>query len=234
MQDPYGRYSWAPQSYGASSVQTNLLNQAFTWMFIGLGITGFVSLFLVTNPPLMNAFYSNSLLFFGSMIVELALVFLLSLGITRMSFGQAIAAFIAYSALNGLTLSGIFLVYTATSIASTFFIAALLFGLMALYGYTTKKDLTSIGNLAFMALIGIIIASLVNLFLRNSMFSLIISYLAVIIFVGLTAYDTQKIKRLSGTTTNQNLGILGALTLYLDFINIFLNLLRILGKVQER
>jgi uncharacterized protein len=214
-----------------SIAQVSVLNQSFAWMFAGLVITAFSSLYVASNTSLMNAIYSNSILFFGLILIELGLVFYLSLRIMKMSFGMAISSFVAYSLLNGVTLAAIFVVYTSTSIASTFFTAALVFGAMAVYGYTTKKDLTAIGSLAFMALIGVIIASIVNFFLKSSMFSYILSFITVIIFIGLTAYDTQKLKKIgSGGALSQNLGVLGALMLYLDFINIFLSLLRIFGR----
>lgn len=216
-----------------SVTHINVINQSFLWMFIGLITTGVASLIVVSNQTLVAAIYSNSIVFFGLIIAELALVFFLSLRITKISFGTAVMSFCVYSLLNGVTLASIFLIYTATSIASTFFITALVFGVMAFYGYTTKRDLTSIGNLAFMGLIGVIIASVVNMFLKNNMFSYILSYLSIAIFIGLTAYDTQKIKQMESEVDIKNLGVLGALMLYLDFINIFLNLLRILGRRRD-
>lgn len=213
-----------------SLAQVSVLNQSFAWMFVGLILTALSSLFVASSPSLMQAIYGNSILFFGLMLVELGLVFYLSLRIMKMSFGMALGSFIVYSLLNGVTLAAIFFVYTAASIASVFFIAALVFGAMAVYGYTTKRDLTAIGSLAFMALIGVIIASIVNFFLKSDTFGYILSFLTVAIFVGLTAYDTQKLKNIKSSEMSQNLGVLGALMLYLDFINIFLSLLNILGK----
>ena len=159
----------------------------------------------------------------------------LSARINSISFTKATVMFIIYSILNGATLASIFLVYTMSSIASTFFVAAGTFGVMALYGYITKSDLTRIGNICLMALIGLIIATLVSMFWQNSMLQMIITYVGVILFVGLTAYDSQKIKRLltadsiEVTEETQKIALLGALTLYLDFINLFLYLLRLLG-----
>jgi len=213
-----------------SLFQIDIINQSFTWMCVGLITTALSSLFIATNTTLVNAIYSNNLIFYGLILIELVIVGVLSFKIRSMTFEEAVASFLLYSFLNGLTLSSIFLIYTGTSIVSTFFITAIVFGIMAVYGYTTKRDLTTIGNLAFMALIGIIVASLVNLFFQNSLISYILSYLSIAIFIGLTAYDTQKIKEMESETDNQNLGVLGALMLYLDFINIFLNLLRILGR----
>jgi FtsH-binding integral membrane protein len=216
-----------------SLLQIRTINQSFTWMCIGLIITALSSLFIASSSTLVAAVNSNSFVFFGLIVAELIIVAILSFKIRSMTFEEAIASFLIYSFLNGLTLSSIFLIYTGTSIVSTFFITAVVFGVMALYGYTTKRDLTTIGNLAIMALIGIIISSFVNLFLQNSAFSYILSYLSIAIFIGLTAYDTQKIKAMGTDADNQNLGILGALTLYLDFINIFINLLRILGNRRD-
>jgi len=172
----------------------------------------------------------------GLILVELALVMGLSWGLSRMSAAVATGGFILYSALSGVTLAAIFLVYTTESIASTFLVTASVFGAMSLYGYTTQRDLTSWGSFLFMALIGLIIASLVNIFLQSTAIYWVTTYAGVLIFVGLTAYDTQKLKRLSSTInerdteTFQKMVILGALTLYLDFINLFLYLLRLLGK----
>lgn len=214
-----------------SAVST--VNQSMGWMCIGLVITAFSAFFISSSPKLVNDLYSNGLIFFGLIVLELILVAILSSKVVTMPFEEAVAAFLLYSFLNGLTLSSIFLTYTTTSIVAAFFITAALFGVMALYGYTTHRDLTTIGNLAFMALIGLIIASVVNIFLKSDAFSYILSYLSIIIFIGLTAYDTQKIKRLGDNSDSQNLGILGALMLYLDFINIFLDILRIFGKARS-
>jgi FtsH-binding integral membrane protein len=209
------------------------INQSFGWMFVGLLVTTLSSLLITSSQTLTNAIINNNFIYFGLIIAELIVVFVLSAKIQSMTFSEAIMAFLLYAFLNGLTLSSIFIVYTATSIATTFLVTTIVFGIMAVYGYTTKRDLTSIGNLAVMALIGVIVASLVNLFLHNTLFSYILSYLSIVIFIGLTAYDTQKIKEMESYSDNKNLGILGALTLYLDFINIFLNLLRILGRQRE-
>jgi hypothetical protein len=202
-------------------------------MFGGLMLTALAAFIVESSNSLANLILNNNIVFFGLIIVELALVFFLSIRIQKLSFGAALFTFLVYSLLNGLTISAIFFIYTASSIASVFVISALVFGIMALIGYTTKRDLTSIGNLALMALIGVIIASVVNLFLKNGTLSLVVSYLAVVIFVGLTAYDTQKIKRMSESGASGNMGIYGALALYLDFINIFLNLLRIFGRQRD-
>jgi FtsH-binding integral membrane protein len=216
-----------------ASTQITTINQSFGWMCVGLLVTAASTLYIASSQRLMNALVTNNFIFFGLAIAEIIIVIVLSAKIQSMTFPEAVGIFLLYSFLNGLTLSSIFLVYTGTSIFSTFLITAVVFGIMAVYGYTTHRDLTTIGNLAFMALIGVIVASLVNLFLKSSTFSYILSYLSIVIFIGLTAYDTQKIKEMESYSDNQNLGILGALTLYLDFINIFLNLLRVLGRGRD-
>ncbi len=210
-----------------SSSTISVLNQSFAWMFAGLLLTAVTSFAVSSNKGLTDFLISNGLVYFGLFIAEFALVAYLSLRIMKMSFTQALGAFLVYAVLNGVTLTAILMAYTATSIAGVFVCTAAIFGVMAAIGYTTKKDLTSIGMLCFVGLIGVIIASVVNIFLRSNTFSYILSYLVILVFLGLTAYDTQKLKKLSGSS---NLGILGALMLYLDFINIFINLLRIFGR----
>lgn len=192
-------------------------------------------MYVAKSYTLVNMMIQNSMMFWGVLIAEVALVWYLSARIYKMSFTTATILFIVYSILNGVTLSILLLVYTANSIATTFFVTAGTFGTMAIFGYITKKDLTRIGSLCIMGVIGIIIASLVNLFLQNSMMDMVISYIGVLLFVGLTAYDSQKIKRLlSGddievNEVTQKIALMGAMTLYLDFINLFIYLLRILG-----
>jgi len=212
------------------------IRSVYNWMAIGLGLTGFVAYYVAHSPSLLKAIYQNQILFFGLIIAELALVFILSARINKMQASTATGLFLIYSALNGATLSFIFLVYTASSITSTFFICAGTFVACSIYGWTTKRDLTSIGGFLTMGLFGIIIASLVNMFLRSTGMSMIISYIGVIVFVGLTAYDTQHLKTMSLTQPDgleagvvRKGAILGALKLYLDFINLFLMLLRIFG-----
>ena len=210
------------------------MTKVYNWMGLALLITGIVSYFTATTPGLIQTIVGSKIIFYGLIIAELLLVIYLSRAINKMSQSTAITAFLIYSVLNGLTMSVIFLIYTSSSISTTFLVTAGTFGAMSLYGYTTKRDLTSIGNLAFMALIGIIIASVVNFFLKSEMMYWIITYLGVAIFVGLTAYDTQKLKQIgsqgfSDQESMEKLSIMGALTLYLDFINMFLFLLRILG-----
>jgi FtsH-binding integral membrane protein len=189
---------------------------------------------------MVRLIFGNPIIFFVLILAELGMVFALAGMVNRMSAGTATSLFVVYSALNGVTLSFIFLAYTRTSIVSTFFICAGTFVACSIYGWTTKKDLTSWSGFLTMGLIGIIIASLVNMFIRSSAMSMIISYIGVIVFVGLTAYDTQKLKNMAltqpagvdGAVVRKG-AILGALSLYLDFINLFLMLLRIFGTARD-
>ncbi len=204
-------------------------------MTLALVITGFTAYGVATSPGVLQAIYGNQLLFWGMIIAEFALVIGVSAAINRLSLTTATLMFILYSVINGALLSYIFLVYTASSVATVFFITAGTFGAMALVGYTTKTDLTSIGKYLFMALIGLIIATVVNVFIKSEGFTYILSYIGVLIFVGLTAYDSQKIKQMlmqapDASESAQKLALLGALTLYLDFIDLFIYLLRIFGK----
>lgn len=223
------------KTFTRSVAQASLFRSVYVWMTLALVITGFTALYVAKSYTLLNLMLQNQMAFWGVLIAELGLVFYMSARINRISFTTATILFIVYSILNGVTMSMLFLIYTISSIATTFFVTAGTFGAMALFGYATKKDLTRIGNLCIMGVIGLIIASLVNMFLHNSMMDLIISYVGVLLFVGLTAYDSQKIKQmLSGedievNETTQKIALMGALTLYLDFINLFLYLLRILG-----
>ena len=210
------------------------LTKVYNWMAIALLLTGAVAYFTAQSEMMIQAIFGNRILFFGLIIGELALVGYISARINMLSSYNATLLFLAYTVLNGLTMAVIFMAYTSSSISTTFIITAGTFGAMSLYGYYTKSDLTKLGSLAFMALIGIIIASVVNMFMNSEMMSWIISYLGVAIFIGLTAYDTQKLKgiAINGFENEESMeksAILGALTLYLDFINLFLFLLRILG-----
>ena len=213
-----------------SARATSAIQQSFAWMFGGLLITAMCAVAAASDVGLQRALIENRLLFYGLLIAEFGLVVFISAGIARMTYGVAIGAFVAYAALNGVTLSLIFAIFTGASIAGAFLSASLVFGTMALYGFATKKDLSSLGSICMMILIGVIIAMVINLFLQSGTMSLLLSCAAVVIFAGLTAYDTQKIKMLSTQMDGKNLGIYGALTLYLDFINIFINLLRIFGQ----
>jgi FtsH-binding integral membrane protein len=215
----------------------DFVKSVYNWMCIGLGLTGFIAYYISTNDAISTMIITNRAIFFGLVIAELAIVFSISGMINRMSAATATGLFVLYSALNGAMLSSIFLVYRAPSIANTFFVCSATFLACSIYGWTTKKDLTSLGGFFMMGLFGIIIASLVNLFMRSSALSMIISYVGVFVFVGLTAYDTQKLKNMAASQPDGLDGevirkgaILGALTLYLDFINLFLMLLRIMGQ----
>jgi len=209
-------------------------------MCIGLALTGFLAYFVSTSPTMLQLVFGNPMVFYGLIIGELVMVFALAGWVDRMSPATATALFVGYSALNGITLSVIFLVYAQASIVSTFFVCSATFAACSVYGWTTKKDLTSWGGFLTMGLIGIVIASVVNLFIRSNAMTMVISYIGVVVFVGLTAYDTQKIKTLALTqpdgvdgSVTRRLAIHGALTLYLDFINLFLMMLRILGGRRE-
>jgi FtsH-binding integral membrane protein len=212
-----------------------LMRKVYVWMTLALTITGFTAYGVATSPGLMQAIYTNQLLFWGLIIAEFALVFGVSAAINKLSLTTATMMFILYSVVNGATLSVIFLAYSLASIATVFFITAGTFAAMAFIGYTTKTDLSSMGKIVLMALIGLIIATIVNVFMKSAMFDLILSYVGVLIFVGLTAYDSQKIKQMllqapDASEAAQKVALLGALSLYLDFVNLFLYLLRIFGK----
>ena len=219
-----------------NAVFAKLMRSVYLWMVLALVITGLTAAYVASSPAYISALMNNSILFYGVIIAELALVFILSGRIHKMSFTSASLMFILYSLLTGVSLSTIFLAYTESSIATTFLITAGTFGTMSLVGFVTKKDLSKLGGILFMALIGLIIATVVNIFLVNDTLGWIINYVGVLIFVGLTAYDTQKIKQMVreyGTDINeqtQKMALMGSLSLYLDFINMFLYLLRIFGN----
>ncbi len=216
------------------------VRSVYNWMCIGLALTGFIAYYVSGNETIMRLVFGNQIIFFGIIIAELALVFSIAGMVNKMSAGTATGLFVLYSALNGVTLSFIFLAYTRASIYSTFFICSATFLACSIYGWTTKRDLTSWGGFLMMGLIGIIIATLVNMFIRSSAMSMVVSYIGVLVFVGLTAYDTQKLKNmalsqpdgLDGAVVRKG-AILGALSLYLDFINLFLMLLRIFGAGRD-
>jgi len=220
-----------------TAIRNGVMHRVYSWMTAGLLVTGAVAMAVAGNDGLMRAIFGNQLIFFGLIIAELALVWILSANIGRMAPTTGMAMFLGYSALNGLTMAAIFWVYTSASIASTFFITAGTFGAMSAWGYFTKRDLSGWGNFLFMALIGLILASIVNIFWASSALYWLVTYAGVLIFVALTAYDTQKIKRLAAQvgdeTSAGRVAVMGALTLYLDFINLFLFLLRILGGRRD-
>lgn len=228
-------YRMIDEAEGRRVAVPALIRKVYTWMAMALAITGITAYGVSISPNLVNLIFSSKMVFFGIIIAELALVLILSARLHKLSLSTATLMFILYSVLNGVTLSSIFLLYTTSSIATTFFISAGTFGAMSLYGAVTKTDLSSIGKILYMALIGLIIATVVNMFMHSSGFDMIISYAGVLIFVGLTAWDTQKIKLMLAEADYmdegaQKLALIGALTLYLDFINLFIYLLRILGK----
>jgi hypothetical protein len=215
-----------------------LMRKVYLWMSLALAITGFTAYYVANSQTLMMAILSNQLVFWGLVIAELALVVGLSAAINKLSLTTATIMFVVYSVINGVTMSFIFLAYTFSSVASVFFITAGTFAAMALFGYFTKTDLTSFGKLFMMALIGIIIATIVNIFVKSEGLTMILNYLGVLVFVGLTAYDSQKIKQMLLMAPDagegaQKLALLGSLSLYLDFINLFLYLLRIFGTRRD-
>lgn len=225
----------AERQWDVSEAFPVLMRKVYVWMTLALAITGFTAYGVATSPGILQAIYTNQILFWGLVIAEFALVIGVSAAINRLSLTTATLMFILYSVINGALLSYIFLAYTASSVATVFFITAGTFGAMALIGYTTKADLSSMGKILFMALIGLIIATIVNVFVKSDGLTMILSYVGVLIFVGLTAYDTQKIKQMlmqapDASEGAQKMALLGALTLYLDFINLFIYLLRIFGK----
>lgn len=215
-----------------------LMRKVYLWMTLALVITAITAYGVATSPAAIQFILGNRMVFFGLIIAEFALVFAVGGMINRLSITTATLLFTLYSVINGATLSIVLLAYTQESVTQVFFITAGTFAAMSAVGYLTKRDLSSVGRILFMALIGLIIATVVNIFWKNSGFMAILNYLGVLIFVGLTAYDTQKIKNMlltaeDGGEVGQKMALLGALTLYLDFINLFLYLLRILGKSRD-
>jgi FtsH-binding integral membrane protein len=218
----------------------SFVRSVYNWMAIGLGITGVVAYGVANSPGVREIVFGAPLVFFGLIIAQLVMVFMISARIQRMQASTATMLFIVYSALNGATLSSIFLAYTQSAITSTFFICAATFTACSVYGWTTRRDLTTMGGFLTMGLIGIVIASVVNMFVQSGAVSTIVSYVGVLVFVGLTAYDTQDIKNMALSQPDdidagavRKGAILGALKLYLDFINLFLMLLRIFGSSRD-
>jgi hypothetical protein len=224
-----------PSAEALDDIQRGFITRVFAWMTLGLVITTGAALTTLLIPGFLQSILSIPFLFVGLLVGEVILVMVIGSRISAMTPWLAGLLFALYAALNGVTLAIIFLIYTSASIFITFGITACMFGIMTLYGLTTKRDLTKIGSLLGMALIGLVLASLVNMFLRSSGLYWIITYIGILIFVGLVAYDTQKLKKMSlqlgeDGTVIQRASVLGALRLYLDFINLFLLLLRILGR----
>lgn len=216
----------------------NLLYRVYAWMGIGITVSALSALAVVSIPALSSLIFQSKFVFFGLIIAQLLLVVYLTAFIQKISYGRALFVFLLYAALNGLTLSGILLVYQTASLFSAFLISAGMFAVMSVYGYYTKTDLSTIGNIALMGLVGVIIAGLVNMYFQNSMIDFILSILGVFIFLALTAYDVSTLKAMgSSMQTDQEgwskIALVGALKLYLDFINLFLFVLRLTGRQRN-
>ena len=216
----------------------HFMTMVYGWMSLGLFVTGACGAYMASDPRMILNLVHTPVLFYGLMIAELGLVLVLSAWVGKMEVSTAKFAFLFYAALTGVSLSVVYLAYTGASIASTFFLTAGLFGIMSAYGYMTKTDLTAIGNICFMGLIGIILASVVNIWMRSPAIMYATSYIGILVFTGLTAYDSQKIKAMydassDGSEIETKSAILGALSLYLDFINLFLSLLRVMGRRRD-
>ena len=211
-----------------------LMSKVYLWMTLALVVTGMTAYYVASSPAILYAIVSNQIAFWGLFIGELVLVFVLSSRIMSLSFVTASLMFVIYSIMNGVFFSFILLVYTEQSIATTFLITAGTFGAMSLFGFVTKRDLSTMGRILFMLLIGLLIATVVNIFMKAEGLTLILNYAGVVIFVGLTAYDTQSIKQMlqehGDKEGAEKIALLGSLSLYLDFINLFIYLLRILGS----
>ena len=215
-----------------------LMRKVYVWMTLALLLTAITAFGVATSPTLLTTIYSSRVVMWGLIFAEFALVIAISGAINKLSLSTATLLFILYSVLNGATLSAIFVIYTNLAIVKAFIVSAGTFGAMALYGYFTKSDLSSWGKILIMAVVGLIIAMLVNMFLKSAMFDLILSGIGVLVFTGLTAYDTQKIKQMLAMQTDmgegaQKVALIGALSLYLDFINLFLYLLRLFGRGND-
>jgi hypothetical protein len=222
-----------PSAIGADARVSAFLRSVYGWMFLGLAVTAVVATFVAGAQSLVQALVTNRLLFFGLIAAELGLVFYLSAHVASIAPATAAGLFIGYSALNGVTLSIILLAYTGASIANAFVVTAGMFGAMALYGSTTKTSLAGWGSFLFMGLVGVVLASIVGLFWRNDTLQFVIALVGVIVFTGLTAYDSQRLKAMALALPETQLGsyaVSGALSLYLNFINLFLSLLRLMGN----
>jgi FtsH-binding integral membrane protein len=227
--------SWIDvQPIGAVEKQRAFIRGTYGWMFGGLLLTALSALFVISSPQAQAIIFGSPVVMWGLIIAEFAMVMFLSLRITKMSPGVAAGTFFAYSLLNGLTLSAIFFVYTQASIVQAFVTAAGMFGVMSVYGLVTKRDLTSWGSFFFMGLIGIVICSIINIFIQSSALTWTVSIVGVFVFLGLTAWDNQKLKAYAlAPEMRENLAVIGALALYLDFINLFIFLLRIFGGRRD-
>lgn len=234
-QDNYNR-SYVSPGRDRSLSFPSLMRSVYIWMALALAVTGLTAMTIATQPQIVYAIFANRAIFWMLLLAELGMVIYLSARIMSMSFATAGIVFVVYALLNGVTLSSLFMAYTAESLAQTFFVTAGTFGAMAVIGFLVKRDLSAIGRFFYMALIGLIIATVANAFFHNSGLAMICNYAGVVIFSGLTAYDTQKIKNMlvqfgdRRDETVMKLALLGSLSLYLDFINLFLYLLRFLGN----
>jgi len=229
MAQPFERYHTSQDILTAQTQATDKLWATYRWMSMGLAITALVALMVANTPEITHVLFSNRILFFSLMIVQFGMVIAFSAVAARASTLVAASMFFLYSAITGITFSSIFLVYTQSSIAQAFFITAGSFAALSFYGATTHRQLGALGHFLFMGLIGLILASIVNIFLHNPAIYWITTYAGVLIFAGLTAYDTQKLRTLYATHDSNNATLIGALVLYLDFINLFLFILRIVG-----
>lgn len=232
MENSYDSY----KSTASSSVLSTVMRKVYMRMFLALVVTAFTALYVASSPALLTTILGSRAIFFGLIIAELAVVFILSGRIHKLSTATAALLFYLYAILNGVVFSSIFVVYELGSIAYTFFITAGVFGAMSVYGLVTKNDMTRFGSYCVMALFGLIIATVVNIFVASSTLDWIISFVGVALFIGLTAWDTQKIKNAAYEVEPSQMGKLatiGALSLYLDFINLFLYLLRFFGRGND-
>ena len=240
----YPDYNNTPQQpppyYGQSAVKTqtnSVMKRVYVRMFIGLLVSAFCALGVASSPAALNFVFGNAIMRWGILIAMFAMAILIPVRMLKMSSSTVLALFLVYSALMGTWLSAIFVVYKMTAIVATFFITAGTFGAMSVYGYVTKTDLTKMGSFLMMALFGLVIAMLVNLFLHSSTMSYVISIIGVLIFTGLTAWDTQQVKQLAAANLDpalaDKLATMGAMNLYLDFVNLFLLILRIFGGNRD-
>lgn len=222
-----------PSAIGADARVSAFLRSVYGWMFVGLALTAIVASAVASSPAMVNALVANRLLFFGLIAAQLGLVFFISARVASLAPGAAAGLFLLYSGLNGVTLSLILLAYTGASVANAFFVAAGMFGAMAVYGTTTKTSLAGWGSFLFMGLVGVVLASIVGIFWQNDTMQFVIAIVGVIVFTGLAAYDAQRLKAMALALPEGQTGsyaVSGALSLYLDFINLFLSLLRLMGN----
>lgn len=226
-------------SYELDRRTSSFMSGVYGWMSCALAITAGTAYYIASTPAVFSYIYTHSGILLGLFFAQMALVFAITFFLNRISFATALVLFLVYAATLGITLSSIFYVYTESSILTTFLTTAGMFGVMSLYGYVTKADLTSVGSISFMVLIGLVIGMLVNMFLKSEQFDYILSGVGVVIFTLLTAYDTQKMKNIARSMVTEQemiskMTLIGALTLYLDFINLFLFLLRFMGNRREQ